>query len=158
MVDSCGVIVDSCRVASAGGKTSVPVVCCERSVLFESARVYTCLCGDICCVAFQLSPKNEKRTRVYTKNVHQPWPLALKSDCDRGEGESDGRIVLHGSEAPFSRMVGRIVLHGSDVPFSRMGGELCYTGPRYLFLGWGVNCVTRVRGTFFSDGVNCVTD
>ena len=27
---------------------------------------------------FQLSPKNEKHARVYTKNVHQPWPLALK--------------------------------------------------------------------------------
>ena len=32
------------------------------------------------------------------------------------------------------RMVGRIVLHGSEVPFSRMVGRT-YTGPRYLFLG-----------------------
>ena len=35
-----------------------------------------------------------------------------------------GRIVLHGSEVPFSRMVGRIVLHGSEVPFSRMVGRI----------------------------------
>ena len=34
------------------------------------------------------------------------------------------RIMLHGSEVPFSRMVGGIVLHGSEVPFSRMVGRI----------------------------------
>ena len=37
-----------------------------------------------------------------------------------------GRIVLHGSEVPISRMVGLIVLHGSEVPFSRMLGRIVF--------------------------------
>ena len=36
------------------------------------------------------------------------------------------RIILHGSELPFSRMVGRIVLHGSEV---RGVHEKVHTGP-----------------------------
>jgi hypothetical protein len=60
------------------------------------------------------------------------WPLHVLHGSEAPFPRMVGRLVLHGSEVPFPRMVGRLVLRGSEVPFPRMVGRLvCYTGPRY---------------------------
>ena len=75
--------------------------------------------------SFQAFPgMNLAQARVARADHPLWWSLAWHSAAAARDGGARGRIVLHGFEVPFSRMVGRIVLHGSEVPFSRMVGRI----------------------------------
>ena len=74
-------------------------------------------------------------------------------------GRIVGRLLLHGSEVPFSRMVGRLVLHVAEQNSSFVTDPFSGDGASFvtdLFSGWGGEFCDR---PFFRDEVaSFVTD